>query len=109
MGMITSHTQLCGPLWAFIEGRVRVTDPQVAIEPPKPFEGGEYYLLASLLQKAIRRGEFLTARRAAHHLFQTTPDRLWHRLMVIALEDVGIGDPEVAIQMVALSSSVPES
>ena len=102
--MVTSHTQLSGPLWAFIESRVHVTDPRLRVEPPTPFEGAEYYLLASLLQKAIRRGEFTMARRAAHHLFEIAPERLWFRLMVIALEDVGIGDPEVAVQMVALST-----
>lgn len=102
--MISSHGELSGSLWAFIKTRVRLADPTLVIVPPEPLPEADYYLLASLLQKAIRRGDFQRARRAGHQLYKTAPARLWHRLMVIALEDIGIGDPEVAVQLIALST-----
>ena len=50
------------------------------------------WLAASALQKAIRRGDRRTARTAVSILVETAPDRLWRRLVVIALEDIGISD-----------------
>lgn len=50
------------------------------------------WLAASALQKAIRRGDRRTARTAVSILVETAPDRMWRRLVVIAMEDVGIAD-----------------
>ena len=51
------------------------------------------WVAMSLLQKAIRRGRNDLAQRAAATLLHdTTRDRLWRRLGVIAVEDVGLGD-----------------
>lgn len=50
------------------------------------------WLATSALQKAIRRGDRRTARTAVSILVEKVPDRLWRRLVVIALEDVGIAD-----------------
>lgn len=50
------------------------------------------WLAASALQKAIRRGDRRTARTAVQILIERAPDRLWRRLVVIALEDIGIAD-----------------
>lgn len=52
----------------------------------------DLWLAASALQKAIRRGDRRTARTAVSILVETAPDRLWRRLVVIALEDIGIAD-----------------
>jgi hypothetical protein len=43
------------------------------------------------MQKAIRRGDSLTAQRALRTLYQHDPGSTWRRLLVIACEDVGIG------------------
>lgn len=66
------------------------------------------WLLASLLQKAVRRGDLTVARRAGHQLLHADPNRLWRRLMVVALEDIGLGDPEAAASLVGLAA-VPET
>ena len=50
------------------------------------------WIAMSLLQKAIRRGRNDLAQRAAATLLRTSPDRLWRRLGIIAVEDVGLGD-----------------
>ena len=50
------------------------------------------WVAMSLLQKAIRRGRNDLAQRAAATLLWNSPDRLWRRLGVIAVEDVGLGD-----------------
>ena len=72
-------------------------------DTPRPFVGADQYLLASLVQKAIRRGDVTIARRAAHQLLALDPSRLWRRLRVIALEDIGIGDMDVAAEMVGIA------
>jgi hypothetical protein len=48
------------------------------------------WLASSALQKAIRRGEVLTAERALRTLYRHDPRSTWRRLLVIACEDVGI-------------------
>ncbi len=63
------------------------------------------YLLASALQKAIRRNDLGTARRAGHEMLRRDPRRLWHRLAVVALEDVGLGDPNLAAEVVVVARS----
>jgi hypothetical protein len=50
------------------------------------------WLATSALQKAIRRGDLGTALQASSFLAEVQPDRLWRRLVVIALEDIGIAD-----------------
>ena len=49
------------------------------------------WLAASALQKAIRRGDALTAGRAVRTLYRYEPRSAWRRLLVIAYEDIGIG------------------
>ena len=48
------------------------------------------WLASSALQKAIRRGEVLTAQRALRTLYRHDPSSAWRRLLIIACEDVGI-------------------
>ena len=53
-------------------------------------------LLISAVQKCIRRGEEDLAMRFAYELYVTSSfheEKLWTRLMVIPVEDIGFGDP----------------
>ena len=48
----------------------------------------------SAMQKAIRRGDAVLAWRAAHALLIAGEgSSMWRRLLVVALEDIGVGDP----------------
>ncbi len=76
----------------------------VGLVPPTSFPRADPYLLASAVQKAIRRGDLVVARSAGHQLCSLDRQRLWRRLAVIALEDVGIADVEVVADLVAISS-----
>lgn len=57
------------------------------------------------MQKAIRRGDLSIARRAGHQLYALDRARLWRRLMVASLEDIGIADLDVVAELVAISMS----
>lgn len=70
-----------------------------------PYEGADIWLLASLVQKAVRRGDLQTARRAGHQLLGLDAPRLWRRVMTLALEDIGIGDVEACAALVAIATS----
>lgn len=74
-------------------------------KPQEPYAGADVWLLASLLQKAVRRGDLQTARRAGHQLLALDAPRLWRRVMTLALEDIGIGDVEVCAALVAIATS----
>ena len=50
------------------------------------------WVAASVMQKAIRRGEAAWALSAAATLLIENPDKLWRRLACIAAEDVGLAD-----------------
>jgi hypothetical protein len=49
------------------------------------------WVALSALQKSIRRGDSLTAKRALRNLYRDDPSSTWRRLLIIACEDVGIG------------------
>ncbi len=54
----------------------------------------------SAIQKEIRRGNTENAVLLAHEMIMTSPaleDYLWHRLMVISVEDVGFGEPTAPV------------
>lgn len=53
---------------------------------------------SSLLQKAIRRGETELAASAARLYIQQRGHAVWLRLLTIAFEDVGIGDPDLVVE-----------
>lgn len=74
------------------------------LAPPAPFLHADPYLLSSAMQKAIRRGDIAVARRAAHQLHAFDRQRLWRRLSVIALEDIGIADIEVTAKLVGIAT-----
>ena len=62
------------------------------------------WIVSSLLQKSIRRGEAKLARRAALTHLKLTGSAIWRRFIVIALEDVGVGAIDVVTTVVAASS-----
>jgi hypothetical protein len=76
-----------------------VTDSEV-----KPIKA-DPWLLTSLLQKAIRRGDVLTAKRAASSLWQIDRQRLWRRLHIIALEDISIADLETVLDSLHVTAN----
>ena len=57
--------------------------------PDKPI-AADPWIVSSLLQKSIRRGEADIAQRAALTFFNLKGTAIWRRLMVIAFEDVGL-------------------
>jgi hypothetical protein len=59
---------------------------------------------SSLLQKAIRRGEVELARRAASTLYHQRGLGTFRRLCTIAVEDIGIADPELLAEVVRLAT-----
>jgi hypothetical protein len=77
---IDTHAPLCEPI---------VADP---------------WIVSSLLQKSIRRGETEIAQRAALTLFRMRGSAIWRRFMVIAFEDVGIGSVDAVTMTVAAGS-----
>ncbi len=72
--------------------------------PPRPFPHADPYLLTSAMQKAVRRGNVEIARRAGHQLLVIDRSRLWRRLAVVALEDIGIADIDVAAELVGIAT-----
>jgi hypothetical protein len=64
-------------------------------EPPPHFVGdpARKWLYASALQKSVRRGMAHCAIRFALQLHSIDEQYCWRRLAVIALEDIGFGDP----------------
>lgn len=97
-----SGTELIG----HVRGRAEMLRASViAVTPDVMVGGADRWVLASLLQKAIRRGRCELALGASLKLLELDPSRLWRRLMTVALEDVGVGDLAVALDLVAISSS----
>jgi len=64
----------------------------------------DQWVMISLLQKSIRRGEVETAQRAAFTLFAQKGSAIWRRFMVIAFEDVGAASPDAVAMTVAAST-----
>jgi hypothetical protein len=86
-----------------LEESIRATD-----EIPPPFQRAvvrDPWLAASALQKSIRWDATEDALIAAHTLLEIRPDRLWRRLAIIALEDVGLGDLDLVAQVVWVSGN----
>jgi MgsA AAA+ ATPase C terminal len=64
----------------------------------------DQWVVKSLLQKSIRRGEVAIAQRAAQTFLAQNGSAFWRRIVVIAFEDVGAGSPNVVAMTVAASS-----
>lgn len=63
------------------------------------------WILASGMQKAIRRGEVKTAQSCAISLLQLDKQMLWRRTLVTALEDIGVGDVALATHVIAAADA----
>ncbi len=48
----------------------------------------DFYEVASLLQKSLRRGDVVLAARAANELLPKYANYVWNRLMIVSAEDV---------------------
>jgi hypothetical protein len=72
-------------------------------QPCEPI-AADPWVVSSLLQKSIRRGETEIAKRAALTLFKFRGSTIWRRFMVIAFEDVGVGSTDAVIQTVTAGS-----
>jgi hypothetical protein len=59
------------------------------------------WVISSLLQKSIRRGETEIAQRAAPTLFKLKGAAIWRRLMIIGFEDIGVGSIDALTMTVA--------
>jgi len=57
------------------------------------------WMASSLLQKAIRRGEAELAQYAASALHRYRGAAIWNRLVTIAVEDVGIADMDLVLEV----------
>ncbi len=71
-------------------------DPWVSVRTRHDFPADE---VISALQKEIRRGQAENAALLAYEMITTSPEleeKLWKRLMVISVEDVGFGDRDAA-------------
>jgi len=76
---------------------------EVAVTPvpiPDPLQT-DSYLARSVMQKAIRRGLTALALRAAATLIVLDRRTLWRRLLVTALEDLGIGEIDLLARIVS--------
>ena len=72
-------------------------DPWQAVTTTSGFAADE---VISALQKSIRRGLIENAVLLAWEMFQTSADleeKLWARLCVIAVEDIGFGRPDAPV------------
>jgi hypothetical protein len=84
--------------------RAMLPEPNFASGPsPEPIIA-DPWIVSSLLQKSIRRGEIEIAQRAALTLFKMRGAGIWRRFMVIAFEDVGIGSVDAVTMTVAAGS-----
>jgi hypothetical protein len=63
------------------------------------------WIASSLLQKAIRRGEVELAQQAAVHFHRHRGTGIWRRLITIAVEDVGIADVPLILELTKLASN----
>jgi replication-associated recombination protein RarA len=80
--------------WEHDRNRKLDIDPLVA----------DQWVVSSLLQKSIRRGETETAQRAAFTIFAQKGSAIWRRFMVIAFEDVGAASLDAAAITVTAST-----
>jgi len=64
----------------------------------------DQWVIKSLLQKSIRRGEVDIAQRAALTFLAQKGSAIWRRFIIIAFEDIGVGSVEVVAMTVAAST-----
>ena len=81
----------------------RVSVSQLCVGDLRPIPA-DPWIISSLLQKSIRRGEVAIAQRAALTLLNQRGSVIWRRLMIIAFEDIGAGSPDAVAMTVAVGS-----
>lgn len=91
-------------LFQFLRDRQDRAEAVSDLTSPAPFAHADPYLLASAMQKAIRRSDLTTARRSGHQLYALDRQRLWRRLAVVALEDIGMADIAAVAELIAISA-----
>jgi hypothetical protein len=74
------------------QGELESIGHSPTLDPLKPLLC-DRWLALSAMQKSIRRGDSLTAKRALATLYRSDPSSTWRRLLIIACEDVGIAAP----------------
>jgi hypothetical protein len=74
------------------------------IQPP-PLAIADGWLIRSVLQKLIRRGEIDLAGRAALTFWRIERAAVWQRLLIIAYEDVGLGSVDAVLAATAATSA----
>lgn len=84
----------------------QLKDQTVGFTPPYEFHSlPDQWIALSLLQKAIRRGDTVQALRAADFLHSFDYRTLWRRLVVIAWEDIGLGNLHLCFMVTAAAGS----
>jgi hypothetical protein len=73
------------------------------LNDPRTSHVSDRWIALSSLQKSIRRGAVEPATAAANTLW-SEPTRLLDRLLVIGLEDVGVGDPGALREIIELTT-----
>lgn len=61
------------------------------------------WIASSLLQKSIRRGDVDVAVAAASSFIAQRSNAIWQKLIIIACEDIGLGDLELVSKVIRLS------
>ena len=77
-------------------------DPYTQLTSPRGIPVDQ---LVSVLQKEIRRGNVDNAVLAAYEMLTTSPEvaeHLWRRLKLIAVEDIGMGEPLAPVLLSSL-------
>ena len=77
-------------------------DPYTQLTSPRGIPVDQ---LVSVLQKEIRRGNVDNAVLAAYEMLMTSPEvaeHLWRRLKLIAVEDIGMGEPLAPVLLSSL-------
>lgn len=65
---------------------------------------GDPFLVTSVLQKSLRRGDAVYAHRAALALLHLDASRFWRRLVISACEDFGLSDLRLSMEVIAAAS-----
>ena len=95
--------RLAGPGSSGLEG-VGATRPALLLGGIQPLPCDRWVAM-SALQKAIRRDQVETAKRAVRTLVVTGKvEAVWKRLMIIGFEDIGLGSLDALLMVCALAS-----
>jgi hypothetical protein len=94
---------MSGPIGTEINGIIDVTEPTTGTA----FGRIDGWIAASVMQKAIRRGDVEVAVRAGDRLLQLRGAAAFNRLVITAFEDIGIGS-EGAIASAVMAGADPQ-